>query len=461
MNYADFLRAKERIVEPVGFDPDDAKMPAQLFAFQRDIVRWATRLGRAALFCECGMGKTIMQLAWAQLIVERTRGAVLILAPLAVAKQTVHEAERFGVSARYLREDDGAPGIVVANYEMLPHFKATRFVGVVLDESSILKAYDGKTRTAIINEFATTPYKLACTATPAPNDFMELGNHSEFLGVMSRSEMLATFFVHDGGSTQDWRIKGHAQRAFWKWVSNWAAMLRRPSDLGYDDEGFQLPPLQRRDHIIAVDHTAAWKSGTLFAVEAKTLQERRAARRGTIEERVAKCVELIAAEPDEQWLVWCNLNDEGNALEKSIPGAVQIAGRHSSEEKERAMLAFVDGSVRVLVTKPSIAGFGLNLQGCARQVFVGLSDSFEEYYQAVRRCWRFGQRRAVDVHVIVAETERAILENIRRKERDAVFMGDEMSRFTREFVRAAVRGTRRDVIEYKPSVEIVWPAWMR
>ena len=402
--YQDFLASKERVTQALGFEAKD--LGSHLYPFQRDIVQWACRMGRAALFEDCGLGKSPQQLEWARQVVRHSGGPVLILAPLAVAQQTVREGSKFGIDCRYLRADDGAPGIVVANYEMLEHFDADRFSGVVLDESSILKSQDGRTRTAIIRAFARTPYRLACTATPSPNDFMELGNHSEFLGVMSRTEMLSMFFVHDGGSTQDWRIKGHAQKDFWKWVCGWAVMIRKPSDIGYEDGGFTLPPMNIRKRVVAADHVSARKAGFLFAMEAQSLNERRAAKRGSIGDRVAACAEIVAAEPSEQFLIWCNLNDEGDGLEKAIQGAVQVSGADSREFKEDAIEGFVSGRIRVLVSKASMFGFGLNLQGCARMAFVGLSDSFEEFYQAVRRCWRFGQTRAVDVHVVTSRARR-------------------------------------------------------
>jgi superfamily II DNA or RNA helicase len=461
MNYGKFLSAKARVVRPVGFKIADEDISDRLYGFQRDIVRWACRLGRAAIFADCGMGKTLQQLEWSRLVCVKTKGAVLVLAPLAVAKQTIREAERFGIAARYLRHDDGLPGIVVANYEMLQHFDVSRFAGIVLDESSILKAYDGKTRTQIIESFRATPYRLACTATPAPNDFMELGNHAEFLGVMSRPEMLATFFVHDGGDTSEWRIKGHAEKHFWKWVCGWAVMVRRPSDIGHDDRSFILPPLSIHQQVANVDHRAAWSSGTLFAMDAQSLHERRAARRGTLEERARQCVELVATEPNDQWLIWCDLNAEGDALEHAIRGSVQVAGADSPDDKERAFVDFAEGKLRVLISKPSIAGFGLNFQSCSRMIFCGLSDSYEQFYQAVRRCWRFGQTRPVSVHIVTAETERAVVDNIQRKERDLERMQAGMVEHMRDEMRANLRATKRQTVDYKPKAEMRVPSWLR
>lgn len=460
-DYGAFLAAKAPTVASVGFD--GIQLGEYLFPFQRDIVRWALRRGRAALFSDCGLGKTISQLEWARCICTRTGGNVLILAPLAVTHQTVREATRFGIEARYCRKQEAsAPGITVTNYEMLDRFDPGAFVGVVIDESSILKSYDGKTRTAIIEAFANTPYRLACTATPAPNDFMELGNHAEFLGAMSRAEMLAMFFVHDGGSTQDWRLKAHAEEAFWQWICRWAVTLRRPSDLGYSDEGFVLPPLRIHEHTVSVDHRAAWhKQGTLFALDASTLMEQRAARRETIDARVARCVKIVRATPG-QWLLWCELNAEADALEKALrfDGALQIAGTDPMDVKESRMGAFVEGTIRTLITKGSIAGHGMNFQNCHNIAYVGLGHSYEMFYQTTRRCWRFGQKEPVDAHVITAETETRVVANLKRKEAAARKMADSMLDHAREIQRAEVYGLARDVTDYQPSESIRLPMWL-
>lgn len=389
------------------------------------------------------------------------QSAVLIVAPLSVAQQTVREGDKFGIESRYLRADDGMHGIVVCNYEMLEHFDIERFAAVVLDESSILKASTGKMRTAIIRACKDVPYRLACTATPSPNDHMELGNHSEFLGIMSQTEMLSMFFAHDGGSTQDWRIKGHAQKDFWRWVCGWAMMIRKPSDIGGSDEGFTLPNLRIERMVIAADHVQSKSSGFLFAMEAQTLQERRAAKRGTISARAQAAADIVASEPTEQFLLWCNLNDEGDELAKLIPGAVQVSGSNTREFKEQAIADFLSGKTRVLVSKVSIFGFGLNLQNCARIVFVGLSDSFEQFYQAVRRCWRFGQKREVVCHVITSELEGAVVANIQRKEADMQRMIVGMVAEMRNEMLANVKATRRQVIDYAPSVPMVVPQWIQ
>jgi DNA modification methylase len=439
MSYTEFLAAKARTDTPTGVTPPE--LNPRLFPFQRDIVTWALRRGRAAIFADCGLGKTFMQLEWAR----HVPGRVLILAPLAVASQTVAEGARFGIDAAYTRKQSTYPGITVTNYEMLEHFDPDEFTGIVLDESSILKAYDGKTRTAIIDAFRDTPFRLACTATPAPNDYMELGNHAEFLGTMSRSEMLSMFFVHDGGSTQDWRIKGHAEQDFWRWMASWAVMVRKPSDLGDSDVGFDLPPCEVTEHRV---HVSAPTQGALFAMDAVTLHERLDARRGSIDDRVAKTAELVNASRDP-WVIWCNLNAESDALANSIPDAVEIRGSDTIPEKEAALAAFASGAARVIVTKPTITGFGLNWQHCAHVAFVGLSDSWEQYYQAVRRCWRFGQKRPVSVHVVIAETEGAVVENIRRKDAQAVAMAESIVEHMRSEMAVNLKGTRRSMSTYE------------
>ncbi|MDB5060129.1 MAG: hypothetical protein JWO59_3601 [Chloroflexi bacterium] len=451
-DYQDFLNRKRPATVAVGFDLPPASLHPRLFPHQRDIVLWALRLGKAAIFADTGLGKTAMQLEYARHVVAHTGGKVLILAPLAVALQTVAEAKLLDLDVRYCRHQDQVQdGVTIANYEMLPHFKPGDFAGVVLDESSILKAHDGKTRTSIIESFADTSYKLACTATPAPNDFMELGNHSQFLGVLSQHEMLAMYFVHDGGSTQDWRLKGHAEKDFWRWVASWACVIRKPSDLGYDDGAYTLPPLAIHEQRVDSPDMAE-SQGALFTLPAMTLQEQRQARRSSLDARVAACAEKVNATSD-QWLIWCELNAEGDALAAAIPGSVQVAGSDTPEHKERAMLDFAAGKIRVLVSKPSICGFGMNWQNCANVAFVGIGHSFEMFYQAIRRCWRFGQTRPVNVHIVISEAESAVLANVLRKEQDARRMGDQMVAHMNEFVRENVLTSGRVDVPYSHTIE--------
>lgn len=452
MDYQSFLDRKRIELKPVGFEPDGARFPREMFDWQRDIVSWAVRRGRAALFEDCGLGKTLQQLAWAEQVHRHTGGNVIILAPLAVARQTADEAARFGIEAHVSRDGTIYP-ITVTNYELLHKFDTSQFTGVVLDESSIIKAYDGKTKAQIIEAFARTPYRLACTATPAPNDHMELGNHAEFLGVMTRAEMLAMFFIHDGGDTSKWRLKGHAQSEFWKWVASWAVMIRKPSDIGYPDDRFVLPAIHRHQVSVSVDHQEGAADGAqlyLFNVEAKTLTERRNAKKVSIVDRVAACAEL-ANNSSDPWIVWCNLNSESEALCKAIPDAVEITGSDAAEVKEQRMMDFAAGKIRVLVTKPTIAGFGMNWQHCAHMAFVGLSDSYEQVYQAERRSYRFGQQRDVHVYVITSELEGAVVRNIERKTADADAMAAGMLEHMKEVMSVNTQ-TDRDTTAYEPDI---------
>lgn len=443
MDYESFIAGKRKSIPPSGFEPGE--LPENLFGFQSAIASWACRKGKAAIFADCGLGKTAMQLSWADQVSKSTGGRVLVLAPLAVSRQTVQEAAKFGIDAEYARsEDDSSCGIVVTNYEMLHRFDAASFSGVVLDESSILKSFSSKTRKQLADAFASTSYRLACTATPAPNDHVELGNHAEFLGVMGRAEMLATYFVHDGGDTSKWRLKGHAKDAFWDWVATWAVMMRKPSDLGFPDDGFDLPALRESVHVI---ESGVTPEGRLLNVPAGSLQEQQRARRATIEKRVSMAASLVNSSI-KPWVVWCDLNDESEMLARSIPDAVEIRGSDPVEHKEDALNGFSDGRYRVLVTKPSIAGFGMNWQHCADMAFVGMSHSYEQYYQAVRRCHRFGQGQEVNVHVIVTELEKSIVDNVMRKKRDAEEMGEGMVRATSKSAVSAKEGTERSVTPY-------------
>ena len=452
-DYQAFLDSKALRVAPVGFTPDAFTTP--LFPFQRDIVTLACTLGRFCIWADCGMGKTAMQLEWAHQIATQTGGRVLLLAPLAVSHQTVREAEKFGIDgvafAAYPADTDAR--IVVTNYQKLDHFNPDDFVGIVLDESSILKAMDGKTRNAILDAFRRTPYRLACSATPAPNDYMELGNHAEFVGIMTREEMLAMFFVHDGGDTSQWRLKGHAEQKFWEWVCSWAITIRKPSDLGYDDGAFQLPALRMFDHVVETPREQLPNEHgqvALFAQQALTLGDQRAVQRGSLAMRVAEAVTL--ANQPRQWLVWCHLNDESDALAAQIDGAVSVSGSDTDAHKEAAMVCFQEGRIRVLVSKPSIAGFGMNFQNCHQVVFVGLSHSYESYYQAIRRCWRFGQTEPVACHVVYDWAEGPVVENIRRKDADATAMAGSMVEAMRASTLEQLHQVQRQVAPYAETV---------
>lgn len=455
-SYSEFLRGKAK-VQPMTGIAGKVDLPDFLFPHQADITRWALRRGRAAIFAGTGLGKTLMELVWAKRVSEHTGRPVLLFAPLAVSFQHEREAASFGIPAKVVSARSDA-AIDVTNYQKIDHFDLSIFGGVALDESSILKAYDGATRTRLIESCAAIPFRLAATATPAPNDFMELGNHAEFLGIMSYTDMLATFFTHDGGDTQKWRLKGHAEEEFWKWMASWAVMLRKPSDLGYPDDGYDLPPMRRHQHIVSVDYAPSLDTGTLFPMEARTLQERIGARRDSISERVELAASITPTDRPFVW--WCNLNAESEALVRAIPGAVEVRGSDKDAEKERKLNAFTAGDVRVLITKPSIAGFGMNWQHCADTGFVGLNDSFEQIYQAERRFWRFGQTSPVNVHFIAAETEGAVVANLRRKERDAERMADAMVRHMADLSSAEIRGLTRSVPSYNPTQPMTLPDWI-
>jgi superfamily II DNA or RNA helicase len=448
--YSAFLESKRIVAEPCGLAIPKSSLNRKLFAWQRDVTAWALRRGRAALWEDCGCGKTFQQLEWAKHVSRKEKRPVLVVTPLAVAEQTQEEGERFGIKTRICQsQEDVRAGVNISNYQKLHKFTPD-FAGIVLDESSILKSFDGKTRKALAEFASGIPYRLCCSATPAPNDYMELGNHAEFLGIMSAAEMLATFFVHDGGETQKWRLKGHAEGEFWKWLASWAVMLRKPSDLGYSDEGFNLPALEILQHVVETD---ASELTTLFPVEASTLQERRQARAGSLSDRVKKCGELIFPRLDEKWLVWCNLNAEQDALAGLfLDDAVSISGATGESQRIEMDRAWREGPVPILISKPSIFGYGMNYQHCHNVVFLGLSDSYEQFYQAVRRCWRFGQKSAVECHVITAETEGAVVRNIERKEKQAQGMADGMVKHMSGINQENIKGAAREEKPYAPDI---------
>jgi len=456
MTYVDFVHRKTVRTQASGFS---ASIDYGLFDFQRAITEWALRRGRAAVFADTGLGKMAMEIAWADQVCKHTNGSVIILAPLAVAQQLAREGRRMGVDVLHAKSGEQSPaqGITVTNYERLHLFDPARYSGVVLDESSCIKHQGSKTFTQLCEAFRDTPYKLPATATPAPNDWTELGTHAEFLGICTRAEMLSEFFCHDGGETQVWRLKGHARAEFWRWVASWAALVRKPSDLGFDDSRYNLPPLTVTQHTIEPRHAP---TTGLFHTEALSLMERRQARRASLEDRVAACANLINS-TDEPWLIWCDLNDESDALTAAIDGAVEICGADEPDAKESRLIGFIDGTVKRLVTKPSIAGWGLNFQHCAHMAFVGVTDSWEAYYQAVRRCWRFGQSRPVSVHIFASETEGAVVANLKRKESAAQAMAQELSNETREAVQGSILGQSRYTNDYNPAHQIMVPAFLQ
>lgn len=640
MSYADFLAAK-RMVDPDTGMAIVPALPAFLFPHQSDIVAWALRRGRAAIFAGTGLGKTAMELVWADIVAAHTDKPVLVFAPLAVSAQHIREAKKFGIDARLVKDQSEVRhGINVTNYQKIEHFDLTLFGGIVLDESSILKSTNGHYRTKLIEDCAAVPFRLAATATPAPNDFMELGNHAEFLGIMSYTDMLATFFVHDGGDTQKWRLKGHAENEFWKWMASWGVMLRKPSDLGYPNDGYDLPKLKQHQHLVRTEYAPSMDTGLLFPMEATTMQERLAARRDTVAERVQLAVSLVTAdmwaklpechgnpntkqtdstklaaiqntllasrksasehpkktgstcahttlptktngragrlnskpntmpsaasdmprtpnsgseprqtpeserqtsaahpcfvsntsspqpsttkcsvskmgsaqsaddtipgdvstltiatipewsegfcaphatpasgtskttltaslEPSstferlDRWVIWCQLNSEQDALERAFGDlCLSVRGSNSDEENERSILAFIEGERPIMIGKPSMMGFGLNLQCCNQTLFVGLNDSFEQVFQAIRRFWRFGQTKPVNAHFIAAETEGAVVANLRRKEADAERMAAAMVMHTSKISSEVIRGLVRDRPDYNPQVPMALPEWI-
>jgi hypothetical protein len=434
--YPDFLASKQRRVGEFGHHIDVGDVHSSLHDWQAEIVAWAVRKGRSALWEDTGLGKTRQQVEWARL----SGATSLIVAPLAVSAQTVREAAKVDVEARYVRsgEQITGPGVWVTNYEMIDRFDPLALDAVVLDEASILKAHDGKTRTKLIQHFAGVPRRLSCTATPAPNDPEELTNQAEFLGVCSRVDMLASYFIHDD---EGWRLKGHATGPMYEWMASWAFALRRPSDLSYPDEGYQLPGLDIIPELLPVDIEV---EGQLFPTDLGGVSGRARVRRETLDARCGRAADLVAGQPAEPWLLWCGLNDEAELLTRSIPSAVNVHGSMPPEEKAEKLLAFADGEIQTLVTKPSVAGWGMNFQHCARMAFVGLSDSFEAYYQCIRRCYRYGQRRIVQAHIVLSELESQIADNIARKEREA--------NRTIDGLVAAMRRSRLEVAQHDRAI---------
>ena len=457
-SYQEFIESKVFDDINSGFSVEIEELNDSLFDFQKVIVKWALTRGRAAIFADTGLGKTFMQGAWSHHVALHTSMPVIIFAPLAVAKQTVENLAEFGIIATYLREqpDILSPGIYVTNYEMQQHFNPDDFSGVVLDESSILKNQMGATRREMISKWGICPYRLSCTATPSPNDFMELGNQAEFIGIMSMVEMLAMFFVNDTGNTGTWRLKGHGKSKFWEWLSTWAVVIRKPSDLGFSDEGYNLPPLNIIEHEV---QTAIPMDGELFAKPAQTLSERRQAKRDSLQHRVRVAADLVN-ESDAAWIVWCYLNDESASLQKSIRDNVEVKGADKIDDKEERLLSFQHGNEHCLISKPSICGFGLNLQHTHNMVFVGLDDSFEKFYQAIRRQYRFGQKHQVNVHIVISDGEGAIKANIERKQEQHNEMTEQMVIHMREFMKKEITGAHIEKAIYNPQQKMELPTWI-
>lgn len=459
IEYKQFLESKKFTFDPVGFDP--IFMPDMLFEWQKDVVTVAIKRGRFCLFTDTGTGKSFMQSVYAENVHRHTNKPVLILAPLAVTEQTKEEAAKLGINIKVCRaQNDAINGINITNYDMIDKFNPSYFAGIVLDESSILKHFTSKTRNQIIEFFEKTQYKLACSATPSPNDYMELGNHSEFMGVMTRTEMLATFFYHDGGETSKWILKGHARNDFWAWISEWAIAIRKPSEIGYSDDGYNLPPLNIEE-IIVKSESGIDEYGQQMLVPslASTLSERRTARRDSLEDRCQTAAELMHNAPDDQWLFWCDLNAESEMLTK-LTGGCEVKGSDDREYKSKTLLGFSHGEVKTLVSKPSIAGFGMNWQSCHNMVFVGLSDSYESMYQAIRRCYRFGQKNPVNVYIITSESEGAVRENIARKEKQTEQVFSELAKYSKATIEKEVRKTYRKTDSYEAIYKMEVPQWL-
>lgn len=463
MNYYEFLKTKDIKVIDCGFEIDADSLSSKAYEWQKDIVKWALKKGRAALFEDCGLGKTLQELMIAKAVAEKENKPSLILTPLAVADQTRREGEKFGIDAKVIRHQNEIEleKVNITNYEILSHFDLSVFGCVILDESSILKDYTSSTKKELVDKCSVVPYRYAATATPSPNDYVELGNHAEFLGIMSRTEMLATYFVHDGGDTSKWRLKGHAADKFFEWVASWSVCVTNPADLGYDGSSYILPPLNIHEHIVKSNKLEDTNGQLrLFASDSLSLNERRAVRRDSLEERVKVAAE-IANGTDKQVLVWCDLNDESKALTEAINGAVEVRGDNTPEHKVNTMNGFTIGEVRSLVSKPKIAGWGMNWQNCNTMIFVGLSDSFEAFYQAIRRCWRFGQKKPVDVHIIISEADGCVKDNIERKQADAERMKNELVQFTKDILTAEIRHTTRITESYMPTEIMILPNWLR
>lgn len=429
-DYNDFIGTKRKHSANHGFDP--LPIIAPLFEWQAHVLKWAVKKGRAALFEDCGLGKTAQQLEWASQVFRKTGGSVLILAPLAVGEQTRLEGVKFGIQASVVSDHSeiGGPGIYITNYEKLEHFCCEDFAGVVLDESSILKSFTGKTRKALTEAFKNTPYRLCCTATPSPNDYTELGQHADFLGICTPAQMLCTYFINDTFNTGDWRLKKHAEDEFWKWLASWAACISMPSDLGFDDTGYDLPELHMTDITVEVDQSEE-TGDDLFRIATLSATTMHKEMRLTAPARCDAVAEMVN-NSDDTWIVWCNTNLEADELKKRIPDAVEVRGSDKPSVKQKRLAAFTNGEVRIIITKPSIAGFGLNWQHCHNVAFVGLSYSFEDFYQALRRSYRFGQTREVNAFVVQAETEGAIIKSIQRKIKQHQTMQESMKKAAAE-----------------------------
>lgn len=458
MTYEEFLKTKEINTKPVGFDIDRNELCDKMYDFQKDICLWALKKGRSAILIGCGCGKTVIQLEWACKVYDHTKKNVLIIAPLSVVEQTKREAEKFGLYTVHIcrSQSDVRDGINIINYEIVDKFDANLFGAVVLDESSILKSFTSRTTEELTEKFYNTPFKLLCTATIAPNSHTEIGTSCEFLGIMSRTEMLATYFVHDGGKTSDWRLKKAGAVKFWEWFATWAIAFNNPNELGYEIEGYNLPTLNMQT-ILTKSEVAEYE---MFVRIAETLEERREARKESMNDRTEKAKELTESD-DSQWLLWVDYNDESALLHKKIADSVEVKGSDGPDYKAQASIDFANGDIRCLISKPSIFGFGSNFQSCHNMIFCGLSDSYERFYQAVRRCWRFGQKQEVNCYIILSEKEQAILENIKKKQAQMDEMQAQMTALMKEVTLSEIKHTTRITTSYKPTMKIDLPIFLR
>lgn len=433
MTYQEFLKSKRLINKAEGPNIEAVDINPILFPFQTDIVKWALRKGRSAVFADTGLGKTFIQLEWARII----SGKCIIVAPLSVARQTIREAAKIGLTVNYCRSsEDVKDGLNITNYEMIEHLDPGLFDAIVLDESSILKSIDGKTKAKLLKLYASTPYRLCCTATPAPNDIAEIANHSEFLGIMTRNDMLASFFVHDD---EGWRLKGHAEEAFYRWMASWSMSIKKPSDIGHSDEGYILPPLNIHPVFVKSAYTP---DGQLFFTGLKGIQDRAGVRKSTVKDKLEAVKGII--QNGDQYIVWCGLNTEADAVKSMMPDSRNVQGSDEPEEKAKAIEDFQDGAYNIMVTKPKIAGFGMNFQNCNKQIFLGLSDSYEAYYQCIRRSYRFGQKKPVDVFIVLSDHEQEILQNVQRKGKEAQRMSQNLIDHVKNYEVEELKGAEHD-----------------
>lgn len=454
--YDDFLNSKKILAQSCGFDIEDSQLNQMLFPFQRDIVRWALKRGKAAVFAHTGLGKGPIQMEWSRQVCLFTGGNVLIMAPLAVAEQFTHEAAKFGIEVNLCQSQfEVKPGINITNYDRIKDFRLSSFAGVSLDESGILKSWNSKTTQYLTEALKDVRFKLCSSATPSPNDHAELGTHAELLDVMARTQMLAMFFEHDGGETSKWMLKGHGKKPFWKFIASFAVCLRLPSDLGYDDEGYILPPLNMQEHIVGVDQSIATE-GMLFRVPDMSATGLHKEMRLTATDRAKKVAEIVMRKPSESWLIWVNTNCEADAIRAALPGVTESRGSDSPSRKIQVIIKFLDKDIDWLLAKGEMFGYGLNLQHCHNMVFAGLSYSFETLFQCIRRCWRFGQKCAVDAHIVVAETEGPVLASIKRKERQYEELQSEMNAAMKEEQLLA----RHKATRYDHHMEMEIPAWL-